>query len=248
MGSTLSLNLYTYVHNNPLKYTDPSGFAPVGPGKGSVFDQNQWKYLSNLAQRGTERQSKWANKQIKNQLYYKSQNNAQKGSTMALPAAGAGGGIAAGAYAAAARIAGTIGTLLSISGSSSERERDRQNMVYRALTPSDAASLAAGKGISARNPKGTVSITNHIMQSDAKNSPWISTTKSLSVATGRYGSGNGIVSIDLRKVTTKVVYAPLEIPTDGNMYDEMALEMAQRDQEYLIHMYIPQSAITGYVE
>ncbi|MNW44705.1 hypothetical protein D3C74_219440 [compost metagenome] len=27
----MSLNLYTYVHNNPLRYTDPSGHIPIGP-------------------------------------------------------------------------------------------------------------------------------------------------------------------------------------------------------------------------
>nr|WP_269671026.1 RHS repeat-associated core domain-containing protein [Paenibacillus sp. 481] len=247
LGSTLSLNLYTYVHNNPLKYTDPSGFAPVGPGKGSVFDRNQWKYLSNLALKGAERQSKWANKQIKNQLYYKSQNSSQKSSTLALPAAGSGGGIAAGAYAAAARIVGTIGLMLSISGSSSVQERERQNTVYRALTAGNAGTLAGGKGILAGNPNANKSVFQHVMTNDSANSQWISTTKSLTVAR-KFSSGNGIVAIDLRKVHSKIVYAAHEIPDNGSDMNDWARDLAEKDHEYLIHGHIPQSAIMGFVQ
>ncbi len=31
MGNPLSQNLYTYVHNNPLRYIDPSGHLPAEP-------------------------------------------------------------------------------------------------------------------------------------------------------------------------------------------------------------------------
>ncbi|XOK62253.1 RHS repeat-associated core domain-containing protein [Paenibacillus elgii] len=38
IANPLSLNLYTYVHNNPLRYTDPSGHWIYGPSIGDIWD------------------------------------------------------------------------------------------------------------------------------------------------------------------------------------------------------------------
>ncbi len=68
--------------------------------------------------------------------------------------------------------------------------------------------MAAGKGIVAGNVNANMTVLSHVLTGDSKNSPWISTTKYVSVAR-KYDSGYGIVAIDFRKVTSKKVYAPL---------------------------------------
>lgn len=92
-----------------------------------------------------------------------------------------------------------------------------------------------------------MTVLSHVLTGDSKNSPWISTTKYVSVAR-KYDSGYGIVAIDFRKVTSKKVYAPLEIPDNGFDTNEWARELAVRDQEWLVYQYIPQSAIKGFVK
>ncbi|WP_410514400.1 RHS repeat-associated core domain-containing protein [Paenibacillus sp. BR2-3] len=53
----LSLNLYTYGHNNPLMFIDPSGNKVV-------FSQNQYDYLKSLEYKGNAGQKKWARQQL----------------------------------------------------------------------------------------------------------------------------------------------------------------------------------------
>lgn len=55
----LSLNIYTYTANNPLKYIDPSGHD-------YLYSQNQYDYLMALADDGNE----WAAKQLDEGRYY----------------------------------------------------------------------------------------------------------------------------------------------------------------------------------
>lgn len=51
VNDPLSLNLYTYVHNNPIRYFDPSGHRPVefangdysGKYSGTKTSKNQMK-------------------------------------------------------------------------------------------------------------------------------------------------------------------------------------------------------------
>ena len=251
LTNPLSHNLYTYTWNNPLKYIDPSGFNPVGPGNGAAFDSNQWKYLSNLARSDNKGLAKWANEQIKQELYYTApEQSAVNNSAIALPAASAGGSVGTGALAraaaAASRLAGAIGLLLTISGSESETVREQRNLVYRALSDGDVASLATGQGIVAGNPSASKTALQHVLTNDSSDSQWISTTKRLDVARN-YNSGNGIVAIDLRRVTSVVVYAADEIPYNGQDVNEWARELAIRDAEYLVLQYISQSAIVGYV-
>ncbi|MFB6367738.1 RHS repeat-associated core domain-containing protein [Paenibacillus elgii] len=51
ISNPLSLNLYTYVHNNPLRYTDPSGHWVFGPDLGDIWDGtvNAWNSGTNWA-------------------------------------------------------------------------------------------------------------------------------------------------------------------------------------------------------
>lgn len=252
INNPLSQNLYTYVYNNPLIYMDPSGFSPVGPGNGSIFDSNQWSYLSNLANNGNGGQREWANKQIKQQLYYKKLDEGKKGSTIAIPAPATGTNVAGGASTIALRVAGVIGIIATISGSESDISKEKRFTVYRALTSEDAASLAAGKGIIAKNVDGTWSAMEHILEGSKKtallNDPWISTTTSLDVARG-YESRFGIVAIDLRKVSSiKIVQAKQYQSNSKILNERIAYNRAVWSQEISVYQYIEQGAIIGYVK
>lgn len=68
-------------------------------------------------------------------------------------------------------------------------------------------------------------------------SPWISTSKSLATATAKYGK-NGVVGIDLSKVTTEVVDVSGGFPGGG-----MISNWAKADQEVLIRDFVPPEAI-----
>ncbi|KPV61171.1 hypothetical protein QJ48_01470 [Paenibacillus sp. A3] len=51
IANPLSLNLYTYAHNNPIRFTDPSGHWVYGPDLGDILDGavNAWNSGTNWA-------------------------------------------------------------------------------------------------------------------------------------------------------------------------------------------------------
>lgn len=58
----LSLNLYTYCQNNPIRYIDPSGHTALT----AKWSNNQYIYLHNLAAKGNV----WAKQQISQKRYF----------------------------------------------------------------------------------------------------------------------------------------------------------------------------------
>ncbi|MFD1460350.1 RHS repeat-associated core domain-containing protein [Paenibacillus farraposensis] len=66
----LSLNLYTYVTNNPLIFTDPSG-------QDHVFSQNYYNYLMHVMEHGSKGNSQWANARLDEERYYVDPNNSK---------------------------------------------------------------------------------------------------------------------------------------------------------------------------
>lgn len=121
------------------------------------------------------------------------------------------------------------------------------NIVYRALTPADAASIETGTGLAAKAPNGTWTAAEHGANAGpgaggaAANSPWISTTRLLDVAKG-YEDGNGIVGIDLSKLGS----FQTEVWQTAPRVDGVAGLPYHRSiwaQEVTIFQEIPQSAI-----
>jgi hypothetical protein len=72
-------------------------------------------------------------------------------------------------------------------------------------------------------------------------SPWISTSRLPSVAFEKYNRGNGVVAIDLSKVTSHVEDISGGIPGGGRFGS-----WAKRDQEVLIHGEVTPDAIMGF--
>jgi hypothetical protein len=91
----------------------------------------------------------------------------------------------------------------------------------------------------ARAPEAGNSIASHV--AGARASQWISTTRSLDVATGRFGA-NGVVAIDLSKVGSQVVDLTGGIPGIGR--NTMLSRWAINAQEVLIQGSVPAGAIT----
>ncbi len=129
---------------------------------------------------------------------------------------------------------------------------DSRNIVYRAITPEDAARIANGQGLLAKAPDGTWTaaqhVTNYVRGSTggaAANGPWISTIRNLDVARG-YDSGAGIVAIDLDKVDSIQVEVWRTSPR-VNGPDGRAYHRSIWAEEVTIYQSIPPSAIIGGV-
>jgi len=86
----------------------------------------------------------------------------------------------------------------AVSGAAAEAGGAGSNVVYRGLAEGEDAAA----GLTARAPGADVSPMSHVAGKGA--SPWISTSKSLDVATSKYGKF-GVVGIDLSKVSGDIV-------------------------------------------
>jgi hypothetical protein len=126
------------------------------------------------------------------------------------------------------------------------------NIVYRALSDADADAVAAGQGLTAKAPNGTWTAAEHVANSGpgvggaGANSPWRSTTSRLEVAQA-YNSGNGVVAIDLNRVTSLQTqvwrYAPRVNGVQG-----LPFVRSFWAQETTIFQSIPAEAIMGFVQ
>jgi hypothetical protein len=109
-----------------------------------------------------------------------------------------------------------------------------KNIVYRGLAKGEDASA----GLFARSPGAGNSVASHV--AGARESQWISTTKSLTVAETKFGA-NGVVAIDLSKVTTQVVDVSAGIPLMSPT--TMLSRWAIKAEEVVIQDYVPAEAI-----
>ncbi|MEV3986226.1 polymorphic toxin-type HINT domain-containing protein [Nonomuraea sp. NPDC049758] len=107
-------------------------------------------------------------------------------------------------------------------------------IVWKALAHGEDPAL----GLTARDPNAIVTPLSHV--AGKRKSPWISTSKLPSVAFDKYNQGNGVVAIDLSKIPGAVVDVSPGSPGKGRIDS-----YAKKDQEVLIHGYIPSDAIVG---
>ncbi|WP_229068507.1 polymorphic toxin-type HINT domain-containing protein [Actinoplanes sp. DH11] len=109
-------------------------------------------------------------------------------------------------------------------------------IVYRALAKGEDPSV----GLFARDPAAVgVSPLSHV--AGKKATPWISTTKSRSVAFDKYDQGYGVVAIDTRMAmrVEDISNGPFPSSRRHSSY-------ARKDQEVLIFQNVPPEAIVGH--
>ena len=125
------------------------------------------------------------------------------------------------------------------------------NYVYRALNQKDLERYTNGLGLEAKNPNGSWSLKEHLVNGSGKtswaNDPYISTTSDLSVAEGfnQSGSGYGIVKIDMNKVTS-ASYKGYEIYPRVNGVEGLPYHYSVWQQEISVYQNIPFDAIVDY--
>lgn len=140
--------------------------------------------------------------------------------------------VAGGEADARRRPPSTAQLLTVVSGVAAEAGGAGSNIVYRGLA--EGEDVAAG--LMARAPGASVSPMSHVAGKGA--SPWISTSKSLDVASNKYGKF-GVVGIDLSKVSGEVVDVSGGFPGVPGMLSNWA----RLDQEVLIRDFVPPGAI-----
>ena len=129
--------------------------------------------------------------------------------------------------------------------------KNSDNYVYRALNQKDYERYTNGLGLEAKNPNGSWSLKEHLVDGSGKlswaNDPYISTTSDLSVAKGfnQSGSGYGIVKIDMNKVTSPS-YKGYEIYPRVNGKEGLPYHYSVWQQETSVYQSIPFEAIVDY--
>lgn len=132
--------------------------------------------------------------------------------------------------------------------------RGRRNLVCRALTKADVESLSAGLGLQAKAPDGKWTAAEHVANygdgtigGAAENSPWISASRSPSVAHA-YDSGYGVIAIDLDKVTSPQVEVWKNVPRPDSIRGpkDLAYHRSIWAQEVTVLKSIPHDAIIGF--
>jgi RHS repeat-associated protein len=144
------------------------------------------------------------------------------------------------------------GSSAAAEGAAAAEDTETANLVFRALNSQDAATVARGEGIVAKNPEGEWSLAEHLVKGSSRaswaNDPWISTTTDQSVAEGFNESGSklGVVAINLDQV-------PSAAAEGWKIYPRLAGEAGLPyyysiwQQEVSIFQSIPQEAILGFV-
>ncbi|MCL6318242.1 type IV secretion protein Rhs [Pectobacterium atrosepticum] len=127
------------------------------------------------------------------------------------------------------------------------------NIVHRAVTPEQAASIRAGNGISRPTPYHRTTPTQHVAGAPHSRDPWISTTRSQSTAEyfathGGTQAANPIVNIDLSKIPSdKILDVSNAQKAAEHLQTPFTRKVAAAHQEVLIFGEIPSEAIIGFL-
>jgi len=260
-GTPMSLARYTYGHNNPVRFTDPTGLsAKTGtwtaedpPTPGSYVDGGELvrgdthiRGPGTANAHATPKVSKFDDLTPIQQPAPNWRDDGNPGHQALAQLTGdapemRGPQLRRQAYTDVAKTSAVVAANIAITAIPYVGEEralaatgEGANIVYRGL----AAGENAAAGLVARAPGVTTDIASHV--AGARTSQWISTTRSLAIATERFGK-NGVVAIDLSKVGNPVVDLTAGIPGMPSNY--MLSRWAAKMQEVLIMDSVPAAAI-----
>jgi hypothetical protein len=129
-----------------------------------------------------------------------------------------------------------------------------QNLVYRALSTYDVGNLATGVGILAKNPAGTWTLQQHVLEGSRVwsqwNDPYISTTRDAGTARSFNKELKlGIVVIDLSRVSSPTIDAAAALSVYGVLDPAgragRAADIAAAQSEVSVLGLIPAPAVVG---
>jgi len=231
INDSQTLNLYGYVENNPLRYTDPSGHEAA--------PNINWGELGKEGLKVLEGGKKGAVK------------GAKKGKNPVSIFLGViiGGLLEPSPVGESQEEIDQMNAkyinLQLVSPSELERYRKNRSIVFRSLNKQDVQTIMKGQGISAKRVNGDWGVERHILEGSQNQSwshdPWISTTAKMNIAFTKYkGSSYGVAVIDLGKVKNRIVFPMSELSVNTKAY-----KWAKNDGEILVYNKIEQSAILG---
>ncbi|MHA6530785.1 DUF6531 domain-containing protein [Paenibacillus sp. BAC0078] len=239
-----TLNLYTYVQNNPLRYVDPSGHEALPKSVEEII--RDFKVITGGAEKGIK----------------KSSRTGLLGTVIAtfMSALFAATPVGEDQEYINTKVAESLNIpILSLEEAEEIKKNTSKNIVYRSLSPYDVGNLVAGRGILSKHtpPHREWSLLEHILDGNKRENgkdismgfdPWIATTRDLRIANGRFKGERGIVVIDLNRVPSIKKSAQYEFMGVYEPFGaEYAAEMAENDSEVSVYKYIPISAIVGWI-
>lgn len=241
------MNLNTYVKNNPLKYSDPSGHEALPNIDWSQMYKESLKVIEGGAGGANKGKSGgWAGRALGGLLGI-------LGSLVTNP-----NPVGKSQYDINVGFAQSIGiSSLSVEEALEYKIRSDKNIVFRSINEIDKANLLTGKGITSKHmiPNREWTLLEHSTWGGPDSSgvdisigfdPWISTTYDLDVA-WKYNSGYGTVIIDLDLVNSEKRIPMYEFWGYNDYERELAHAYGLAEQEVSIYKYIPQNAIVGFI-
>ncbi|MGW8956698.1 RHS repeat-associated core domain-containing protein [Paenibacillus sp. NPDC055715] len=228
----LSLNLYTYVQNNPLGFVDPSGHEALPKSVEEIV--RDFKVITGGATKGASKGS--------------------KGGPFGMAASIVLGGLLSASPVGESqedidRSKAQYLGLTYLSKESIEKNKNNDHIIYRAINRKDLQRLVNGQDLEAKNPYGLWTLTEHVAWGSKKtadiNDPWISTTTNL-VRAGYYNNQYGIIAIQRSALTSKNVNALTNLDPKSIDYSRAAA-FAMVDKEISVFQYINRNAIIGWM-
>ena len=260
-GNPQALNRYTYVYNNPLRYTDPTGrcaesglggpLISVGCDESGIGRYSESGFISFY---GGEA-GPWPEdvKQFGVQVLVLVPGPDTVDDVLTL-VTGCGIACQAGYEPAVGWFwRGVSGTMLFLPISGTivrygadellSLSDDAGDIVYRVMRP-DEHPAALVRGIWAKDPTRRVHPQRHVSHGQKEASNWISTTRDLDWAR-QWQKDVPIYAIDLRKVKSMIV----DLTTSGTMegWHPVPCRLAERASEVLVDTHIPAEAIVEII-
>jgi len=243
LTNPLSQNLYTYVHNNPLINTDPTGHEALPKHVTEII--KDFQVITGGMAKGAK--------------------SGSKGGPFGVVAGIIIGGLFGNPSHAGesqqeinqSRMENLNISAITADEANKMQQDENRNIVYRAVTETDFNNILLGKGIRSKYsfPNKEWSLLQHVTWGGADSrgvdisigfDPWISTTTSLEVA-NKFNSGYGIVVIDLNLVSNDKKVPMYEFWGRTDYEGELAYAFGVAEKEISVYKYIPNKAIVGYI-